>query len=226
MLNNNFLIRSFTSLILIIILLFCLFYNNYSWQILLIFFSFLCFYEFYNLIIKIYKKKFFGKFLMFLFFLYMYLFYFLSTNIRIKFGEEVILILIISCVFSDIGGYVVGKLIGGPKLSNISPNKTISGAIGSIIFTVCGTSLFLLILNNIEKNQVIAVVSIKFILWLIFMSIICQMGDLFISYLKRKANLKDTGNILPGHGGILDRVDGIIFAIPFGVLTYLILFNL
>ena len=226
MLNNNFLIRSFTSLILIIILLFCLFYNNYSWQILLISFSFLCFYEFYNLIIKIYNKKFFGKILLFLFFLYMYLFYFLSTNIRIKFGEEAILILIISCVFSDIGGYVVGKLIGGPKLSNISPNKTISGAIGSIIFTVCGTSLFLLILNNIEKNQVITAISIKFILWLIFMSIICQMGDLFISYLKRKANLKDTGNILPGHGGILDRVDGIIFAIPFGVLTYLILFNL
>ena len=225
MLNNNFLIRSFTSLILIVIFLFCLFYSNYSWQILLVSFSFLCFYEFYNLITKIYNKKFFGKFLMFLFFLYMYLFYFLSTNIRIKFGEEVILILIISCVFSDIGGYVVGKLIGGPKLSNISPNKTISGAIGSIIFTVCGTSLFLMILNNIEKNQVIAVVSIKFILWLIFMSIICQMGDLFISYLKRKANLKDTGNILPGHGGILDRVDGIIFAIPFGVITYLFLFN-
>ena len=226
MLNNNFLIRSFTSLILIIILLFCLFYNKYSWQILLISFSFLCFYEFYNLIIKIYNNKFFAKILLFLFFLYMYLFYFLSTNIRIQFGEEAILILIISCVFSDIGGYVVGKLIGGPKLSNISPNKTISGAIGSIIFTVCGTSLFVLILNNIEKNQLITAVSIKFIFWLIFMSIICQMGDLFISYLKRKANLKDTGNILPGHGGILDRVDGIIFAIPFGVLTYLILFNL
>jgi len=156
----------------------------------------------------------------------MCLFYFLSTNIRIQFGEEAILILIISCVFSDIGGYVVGKLIGGPKLSSISPNKTISGAIGSIIFTVFGSSLFLLILNNIEKNQVISEVSIKFILWLIFMSIICQLGDLFISYLKRKAYLKDTGNILPGHGGILDRVDGIIFAIPLGVFTYLILFIL
>ena len=226
MLNNNFLIRSFTSIILITIFLFCLFHSNYSWKILLIFFSFLCFYEFYNLITKIYNKKFFGKVLLFLFFLYMCLFYFLSTNIRIQFGEEAILILIISCVFSDIGGYVVGKLIGGPKLSNISPNKTISGAIGSIIFTVCGSSLFLLFLNNIEKNQLISVVSIKFILWLIFMSIICQMGDLSISYLKRKAYLKDTGNILPGHGGILDRVDGIIFAIPLGVLTYIILFNL
>ncbi len=159
-----------------------------------------------------------------MFSLYMYLFYFLLTNIRAEFGEVAILILILSCIFSDVGGYVVGKLIGGPKLTNLSPNKTISGAFGSVIFTVLGTYLFILILNEIEKNQLVTEVSIKFIFWLILMSIICQIGDLFISYLKRKANLKDTGNILPGHGGILDRVDGIILAIPFGVLMYLFLF--
>ena len=221
---NNLLIRSFTSLILIIILSFGLFYNEYSWQILLIFFSILCCYEFYNLLIKIYKKKFIKIIILFLFSLYMYLFYFLLTNIRAEFGEVAILILILSCIFSDVGGYVVGKLIGGPKLTNLSPNKTISGAFGSVIFTVLGTYLFILILNEIEKNQLVTEVSIKFIFWLILMSIICQIGDLFISYLKRKANLKDTGNILPGHGGILDRVDGIILAIPFGVLMYLFLF--
>ena len=221
---KNLMIRSFTSLILIIILSFSLFYNEYSWQILLIFFSILCCYEFYNLVLKIYKKKFISIVFLFLFSLYMYLFYFLSINIRSEFGEVAILILILSCVFSDVGGYVVGKLIGGPKLTNLSPNKTISGAFGSVIFTVLGTYLFILILNEIEKNQLVTEVSIKFIFWLILMSIICQIGDLFISYLKRKANLKDTGNILPGHGGILDRVDGIILAIPFGVLMYLFLF--
>ena len=132
--------------------------------------------------------------------------------------------MILSCIFSDVGGYVVGKLIGGPKLTNLSPNKTISGAFGSVIFKVLVTYLFILILNEIEKNQLVTEVSIKFIFLLIFLFIICQIGDLFISYLKRKANLKDTGNILPGHGGILDRVDGIILAIPFGVLMYLFLF--
>ena len=160
---NNLLIRSFTSLILIIILSFGLFYNEYSWQILLIFFSILCCYEFYNLLIKIYKKKFISIIILFLFSLYMYLFYFLLTNIRAEFGEVAILILILSCIFSDVGGYVVGKLIGGPKLTNLSPNKTISGAFGSVIFTVLGTYLFILILNEIE-NQLVTEVSIKFIL--------------------------------------------------------------
>ena len=120
----------------------------------------------------------------------MYLFYFLLTNIRAEFGEVAILILILSCIFSDVGGYVVGKLIGGPKLTNLSPNKTISGAFGSVIFTVLGTYLFILILNEIEKNQLVTEVSIN-LFWLILMSIICQIGDLFLTP-KRKANLKDT----------------------------------
>ena len=221
---SNLFKRIITSLFLIILLCAGLFYNELSWKILLIFFSFLCFHEFYNLINKIYKNKILNKILLLVFGFYLYFFYFLLIKIRSEFGVEIILILLASCIFSDVGGYVVGRLIGGPKLTSLSPNKTISGAFGSIIFTLVGTSLFVFFLDKIEKNPIILELSINIYVWLIIMSVFCQIGDLFISYLKRKAKVKDTGNLLPGHGGILDRVDGIIFAIPFGVLVYLILF--
>ena len=223
MLSNLFK-RITTSLILIVILYIGLFYNDISWKILVIFFLILCFYEFYNLIIKINKNKFANTIFLFIISLYLYFFYSLLIRIKFEFGEEAILILIIACIFSDIGGYVFGKLIGGTKLTSLSPNKTISGALGSIIFTVFGTILFVVYLNKIEKNPIIVELSLKFYFWLIMMSLFCQIGDLCISYLKRKAKIKDTGNLLPGHGGILDRVDSIIFAVPFGVLIYSILF--
>ena len=219
MLNNLFK-RVATSILLIILLCFCLFYNELTWKSLIIFFSLLCFFEFNNLINKISKNKFSNIILLFLIGLYLYFFYYLLIKIRFEFGEEVILILLITCVFSDIGGYVIGKLIGGPKLTSLSPNKTVSGALGSILFSVFGTTLFLFFLNKIGKNPLKIEFSFIICIWLILMSIYCQIGDLIISYLKRKANVKDTGNMLPGHGGILDRVDGMIFAIPFGVLTY------
>ena len=221
--NTNLFKRTITSLFLIIVLTFGLFYNDFSWRSLVIIFSFLCFYEFYNLINKIYKNKIIITILLFLIGLYLYFFHFLLIRIKNEFGEEIILILLITCIFSDIGGYVFGKSIGGPKLISISPNKTISGAFGSIIFTLLGTSLFLIFLNKLNEDLILLEFSIKIYIWLILMSIFCQIGDLLISYLKRKAKVKDTGNILPGHGGILDRVDGIILAIPFGVLTFLIL---
>tara|TARA_B100002051_G_C16652807_1_gene594853 strand:+ start:321 stop:809 length:489 start_codon:yes stop_codon:yes gene_type:complete len=158
--------------------------------------------------------------------LYLYFFYLLVIRITIEFGEEIILILLFACIFSDIGGYVVGKLIGGRKLISISPNKTISGALGSIIFTIFGTSLLIILLKKTDLGLIEIQFSFLSYLWMILMSIYCQSGDLFISYLKRKAKVKDTGNILPGHGGILDRVDGIIFAIPFGFYTYnILIFN-
>ncbi len=222
--RSNLVKRTITSFILILLLSICLFYNELSWKILIISVSILCLYEFNNLICKIYKNKLIIVILFFLVILYLFLFNFLLIKIRSEYGEESILILLIACFFSDIGGYIVGKTIGGPKLTSLSPNKTISGALGSIIFTIIGTSIFLIILNKIDSNLIELEISFNFYIWLISMSIFCQIGDLFISYMKRKANIKDTGKILPGHGGILDRVDGILLAIPFGVLTYFILF--
>ena len=220
---NNLFKRILTSIALITIFSFGLYFNDISWKVLVIFVSILCFYEFYNLINKINLGKIFKQIIIFLIGVYLYFFYFLVVRIKIEFSEEVILILLVSCIFSDMGGYIVGKLIGGRKLISISPNKTISGAVGSIIFTIVGTSSFLILFDNIDKELVVIEFSFLIYLWMVLMSLYCQIGDLFVSYLKRKAKVKDSGNILPGHGGILDRVDGIIFAIPFGFFTYYIL---
>ena len=128
-------------------------------------------------------------------------------------GSPVFFLFILSiCFFSDIGGYIIGKLIGGKKLTKISPNKTISGSIGSFSFSVFPLLLFY------NYNQYEYFFSINNLLFCLIISLVCQLGDLFISYLKRKAKIKDTGFILPGHGGLLDRVDGIIFAVPFAYL--------
>ena len=125
------------------------------------------------------------------------------------YGPVFLLFILSICICSDIGGYVIGKIIGGKRLTKISPNKTISGSIGSFCFSI----LPLLIFGNFDKYEYIY--SVNNFLLCLELSLVCQLGDLFISYLKRKAKVKDTGKILPGHGGVLDRIDGIIFAIPF-----------
>ena len=130
-------------------------------------------------------------------------------------GSPVVFLFVISiCFFSDIGGYVIGRTIGGKKLTKISPNKTVSGSIGSFLFSI----LPLLLFYNFDQYEYSF--SINNILFCLLISLVCQLGDLFISYLKRKAKIKDTGFILPGHGGLLDRVDGIIFAVPFAYLLF------
>ena len=120
------------------------------------------------------------------------------------------------CIFSDIGGYVVGKTIGGKKLTKISPNKTISGALGSLVFSLIPLIIFLYIqkFTNISEFQINANGFSEILYVCLFISLISQLGDLFISFFKRIAKIKDTGSILPGHGGLLDRMDGILFAIP------------
>ena len=119
---------------------------------------------------------------------------------------------ILVAILSDIGGLVIGKIFKGKKLTKISPNKTISGSIGSFIF-----SLFLI---PIFDGELAEYDSLILILITLAISLTSQLGDLFISYLKRKAKVKNTSDILPGHGGFLDRIDGIIFAIPLGILLF------
>ena len=127
------------------------------------------------------------------------------------FDQKVLLLLIITiCIFTDIGGIFFGKLFKGKKLSSISPNKTYSGALGSYLLSTLFACL--IFKNYLEINNIIIICFV--------ISTISQFGDLFISFLKRKSKIKDTGNILPGHGGLLDRFDGIIFAIPLGLIIF------
>ena len=216
--NNELLKRVYTSIVLLIFLFFCLIYNQITWLILLSIFTIICLYEFFNLTKKIITNRFKFFVILLLFASYLFFFQYLLYNIRLEHGIEMILILLFACICSDIGGYIIGKSLGGPKLTHISPNKTITGAIGSIFFTIVGG---LLMINFFNLSDVITNTTY---IWLILMSVICQLGDLLVSFMKRKAKIKDTGKILPGHGGILDRVDGIIIALPFGILTLFLIF--
>ena len=150
-----------------------------------------------------------------LFFLF---FSFFSTiYLRQSTGLNVFLFLIIVCIFTDIGGYIFGKIFKGPKLTKVSPNKTYSGVIGSFLISLLFGLIYIKYLG--QKSRILLETDLIFIILLIlFISLVSQIGDLIISFFKRKARLKDTGKILPGHGGFLDRIDGIIFVMP---ITYL-----
>ena len=115
------------------------------------------------------------------------------------------------CICSDIGGFIFGKTFKGKKLTKISPNKTVSGSVGSFILSLLLVPIFSLSFNSFSNLSDLVFISI-------IASFFCQLGDLFISYLKRLAKVKDTSNILPGHGGLLDRIDGVIFVIPFAYI--------
>tara|TARA_B100002051_G_C16734453_1_gene640288 strand:- start:2522 stop:3121 length:600 start_codon:yes stop_codon:yes gene_type:complete len=123
-------------------------------------------------------------------------------------NRNVLLFLIIICISTDVGGYVFGKFFKGKKITKISPNKTYAGVIGSFFL-----SLFVSVIFFSDVN-----LKINIYLFTIIISSISQLGDLFVSFLKRKAKIKDTGNFLPGHGGLLDRIDGILFTIPIGII--------
>ena len=150
----------------------------------------------------------------FIFYVFVYcVFFFFFSNIEIF--KLILFILLFGCIASDIGGFVFGKIFKGPKLTPISPNKTFTGSAGSLILcTIVVSFLSFFFINTLN---------FKIVLVALITSMFCQSGDLLFSFLKRKANLKDTGKILPGHGGILDRLDGIFFGVPFGFLALIFL---
>ena len=150
-----------------------------------------------------------------LFFLF---FSFFSTiYLRQYVGLNFFLFLILVCIFTDTGGYIFGKILKGPRLTKVSPKKTYSGVIGSFLISLLFGIFYIKYFG--QKSKILLETNPVFIILLIlFISTISQIGDLIISYFKRKAKLKDTGRILPGHGGFLDRIDGIIFVMP---ITYL-----
>ena len=216
--NSELRKRIFTSVVLISLLM-AMFLYSYIMVITLITIAIIIWVEFYALISKIFKKhsikdKFFRFFYKSISLLYLSLLVYLILSIESHYKDLKIYLLytVLVAILSDIGGLVVGKIFKGKKLTIISPKKTVSGSIGSFIFS---SSLIPLFYEKFIEYDLLILTIITLLI-----SFITQLGDLFISYLKRKAKVKDTSNILPGHGGFLDRVDGIIFAIPVGVLLF------
>ena len=167
------------------------------------------------------KKKMINKILGTIFLLFSF---YSAYQIRDVEGINSFILVILICVFTDIGGYIFGKFFKGPKLIKISPNKTYAGVFGGFLLAVTAG----LIYDNFYYSNIIIYLEIfdnysietKLLIFILIISLVSQIGDLIISYFKRLAKVKDTGKIIPGHGGILDRIDGLIFAIP---VSYLIL---
>ena len=230
--------RIITSLVLFTIAVLCISINKEFFMMSSIVCGIICFMEWSKINTKsLIKRKPLKSFLI-IASGFIYLFIILQISIFALRGESLesiifFIIILCICICSDTGGYVFGKIIGGKKLTKISPNKTISGSLGSFIFSLL--PLFLLNFQNyfdshfdldfktynlafvsgpIEYETFNFEISLKNVLFCLIISVSCQLGDLFISYFKRLNNVKDAGAILPGHGGLLDRIDGIIFAIP------------
>jgi len=223
--SQNLIKRVVTSIILLFLLFFINFANENFFIVAILILGMIICIEANNLFSKLlfsnnFKKnlisdKFNSKFLILNILTFCYIFFIFcsfSYEIHRSEGPLFFLYIISICFFTDIGGYVVGKIVGGKKLSKISPNKTISGTIGSFLFSIFPLILFL----NVDYQDF--ALNFTNILFCLMISLVSQLGDLCVSFLKRKAKIKDTGKILPGHGGVLDRLDGIIFAVPFSYL--------
>ena len=166
--------------------------------------------------------------------LFLSLSYYIVYLFRIEFGFFNFLLVILICIFTDIGGYFFGKTFKGPKLTKISPNKTYSGVIGGFLISLFSVIIYMYYFHRNELffnsliNESVNLINLNILSFLIIIivSFVSQIGDLIVSYFKRMANVKDTGKMLPGHGGLLDRIDGMIFAFPISYLIFsLIMFQ-
>ena len=216
--SSNIKKRILTSIFLISLLVGMFFYS-YIMIVSLIIIAIISWIEFYALISKILKKnnlkdnffRFFYKTLSLSYLSGLVCLIFIIESQHSNFKIYLLYSTLVA-ILSDIGGLVFGKIFKGKKLTKISPNKTVSGSIGSFILSILLIPLFYR--GHIDHSLIIM------LLITIIISLTSQLGDLFISYLKRKAKVKNTSDLLPGHGGILDRIDGIIFAIPMGIFLF------
>ncbi len=206
--GNEFNKRFISSILLIPLVFFVILKGGY----LFIAFLSICFliscYE-WHLMTKKKSYNIYGYFFLIFSFLTVYL-------IRINFegkGLSFFLLVITICISTDIGGYIFGKIIRGPKLiKKVSPNKTYAGMFGGFFLSF----LIIILINNLNLFSVdFNVYSLLNISIILLISLVSQIGDIILSYFKRLSKVKDTGKIIPGHGGILDRIDGMIFAFPF-----------
>ena len=207
--------RIITSILLFLAAIFCIFIHKYFFITSILIISYFAFEEMCVIINRIGSYY---QFLLKLISLFYLLGIFAVSAVSLYFIKDPFFFFYILsiCICSDIGGYTIGKNVGGKKLTKISPNKTISGSLGSFCFSI----IPLLVFYNIDSSEYL--LSTNNFLMCLFTSLTCQLGDLFISYQKRKAKIKNTGKILPGHGGVLDRIDGIIFSIPFIFIIYVV----
>ena len=212
--NSELLKRSISSLFLMCLIFLCALINDYIFLSILFIAIILSWIEWIKVIEKIRFKKIYRIIHIILFLIYLLIAFIICFNVFVI-DKYFFLTILMICIFSDVGGYVFGKTFGGKKLTKISPNKTVSGSIGSFILSYIGFFIIYFYFSDLlfVRLQIEALVFIPF-----FISLICQSGDLFISYYKRRAKIKNTGNLIPGHGGLLDRIDGTIFALPIGFI--------
>ena len=212
--KSELLKRSISSLFLMSLVFLSALISDYIFLSILFVVVILSWIEWIKVIEKIRFKKIYRIIHIILFLIYLLMAFIVCFNVFVI-DKYFFLTILMICVFSDVGGYVFGKTFGGKKLTKISPNKTVSGSIGSFILSYIGFFVTYLYFGDLlfVRLQIEALVFIPF-----FISLICQLGDLFISYFKRRAKIKNTGNLIPGHGGLLDRIDGSIFALPIGFI--------
>ena len=213
MMNNEFLKRILSSIVLIPITLFFIAKGTFFFNCFLLICLLATIYEW-----RVLTRNRFHKISGYLFILISYYFvYLLRNDFDGKYTLFFLILLI--CVSTDLGGYIFGKIFKGPKLIKISPNKTYAGMIGAFVLSIISTSIYLNYYEFfiIKKAEILSFYDFIFV---ILISSVSQLGDIIISYFKRKSKIKNTGKIIPGHGGILDRIDGMIFAFP---SSYLIL---
>ena len=214
--NRELINRILTSLALLPILFICIYYGEiYLITFLGLIFSF-CMYE----ILKVSKKILFNLTANIVIIFSLFSFFFLRGETN--YSLIIIYWILTSTFLSDIGGYTFGKSLKGKKLTRISPNKTYSGSIGSIIFCLISLPLLNCLQEFFLNENLINFFKLKYFVLTICISIICQLGDIYVSHWKRKFNIKNTSNLLPGHGGVLDRIDGLIFVLIFSFIVKII----